>query len=226
MSSNDISGNLFHGMLAQDACLCNALGYTAVSTEESDVSQAENAAPDCVMATRQWVEQFVVGHTVCPFAAREVEAGRVRYVAVSADDWTALLTALVEECRRLDASPQVETTLLVLEEGAEDFDDYLDLLALAEALMADQGYEGIYQLASFHPDYCFADVAEDAVENYTNRSPWPLLHLLREASLSAVLDRHPDPASIPERNMALMAELGRAQLAASLARLQGSPAVE
>ncbi|MDR5906973.1 DUF1415 domain-containing protein [Franzmannia qiaohouensis] len=190
------------------------------------MSQADNAAPDCVMATRQWVEQFVVGHTVCPFAAREVEADRVRYRAVSARNWEALLTTLIEECRGLDASPQVETTLLVLEEGAEDFDDYLDLLALAERLMVDQGYEGVYQLASFHPDYCFADAAEDAVENYTNRSPWPLLHLLREASLSAVLEHHPDPEAIPERNMALMAELGRAQLAASLAKLQGSPAAE
>ncbi|WP_245701405.1 DUF1415 domain-containing protein [Franzmannia pantelleriensis] len=184
------------------------------------MSQAQCPDSRCVAATRRWVEQFVVGHTVCPFAAREVAAERVRYREVSARDWEALLTTLIEECRRLDEVTQIETTLLVIGEGAEDFDDYLDLLAMGEALMVDQGYEGVYQLASFHPDYCFADAAEDAVENYTNRSPWPLLHLLREASLSAVLDRHPDPASIPERNMALMAELGRPRLAASLAALR------
>ncbi|PAU76905.1 hypothetical protein CK498_13110 [Halomonas salipaludis] len=213
-------------MLAQDRRLCNATRYTAVLIEEPDVSRVPSPDSHCVAATRRWVEQFVVGHRVCPFAAREVEAGRVRYLAVSAADWTALLTTLVEECRRLDESAQIETTLLVIADGAEDFDDYLDLLALAETLLADQGYEGVYQLASFHPDYCFADAEPEAAENYTNRSPWPLLHLLREASLSAVLEHHPDPEAIPERNMALMAELGRAQLAASLARLQGSPAVE
>ncbi|WP_318153433.1 DUF1415 domain-containing protein [Halomonas sp. ML-15] len=188
------------------------------------MSQAHPPDSRSVAATRRWVEQFVVGHSVCPFAAREVDADRVRYREVSASDWEALLTTLIEECRRLDGASEIETTLLVIGDGAEDFDDYLDLLAVGEALMADQGYEGVYQLASFHPDYCFADAAEDAVENYTNRSPWPLLHLLREESLSVVLDRHPDPAAIPVRNMALMAELGRSRLDASLAALRGLPA--
>lgn len=184
------------------------------------MSRTKTASSECLAATQRWVETFVVGHAVCPFAAREVAAERVRYQVVSAVDWPALLSRLIDECRRLDNEPDIATTLLILEEGGEDFEDYLDLLGLAEALMADQGYEGIYQLASFHPEYCFADAAVDAAENYTNRSPWPLLHLLREESISAVLANYPDPAAIPERNIALMAELGQRQLVTQLAALR------
>lgn len=207
--------------------LCNvpatARGYTAGPTrspmqEEPDVSSPPNPAiPDGISATRDWVETFVVGLSICPFAAREVADQRVRYVDVSARDWSVVLTRLIEECQRLDRDEGIETTLLVLSEGVDAFDDYLDLLELAEALLADQGYEGTYQLASFHPEYRFADGEPEAVEHYTNRSPWPILHVLREDSLSRVLDRHPAPQAIPERNMALMAELGRERLVRQLA---------
>ncbi|QJQ96214.1 MULTISPECIES: DUF1415 domain-containing protein [Halomonadaceae] len=174
----------------------------------------------CLAATQAWVETFVVKHGICPFAAREVAAQRIRYRAVSANDWSETLLALLEECRRLDEDSEVETTLLVLSEGSDDFDDYLDLLGVAEDLLADQGYDGIYQLASFHPDYRFEGGAEDDESHYTNRSPWPMLHLLREASLTRVLEHYPDPESIPERNIALMHELGRETLERRLATLK------
>ncbi|MDI5933710.1 DUF1415 domain-containing protein [Halomonas kalidii] len=171
--------------------------------------------------TRAWVETFVVAHDVCPFAGRELARGTIRYAEAAADDWEAALLALIEECRRLDETPGIETTLLVLPSGVEDFDDYLDLLAIAEALLAEQGYEGIYQLASFHPDYCFEDAEPDDPGNFTNRSPWPMLHLLREASLEQALAHYPDdPAQIPERNIAEMQRLGRDRLAESLAALR------
>lgn len=167
-------------------------------------------------ATRAWVEDFVVAHSLCPFAGREVARQAIRYRAVSAADWTEALTELMAECRRLDAEPEIATTLVVLTPGVEAFDDYLELLAIAEALLADEGYEGVYQLASFHPDYCFEGTETEDPANYTNRSPWPMLHLLREADIERALAHYSDPESIPERNVALLRRLGREALAARL----------
>ncbi|MEQ6916808.1 DUF1415 domain-containing protein [Halomonas aquatica] len=179
-------------------------------------------SPDPLAAARAWVETFVVARDVCPFAGREVSRGSVRYVAVSASDREAALLSLFDECRHLEATPEVETTLLVLTEGLEAFDDYLDLLEIAEALLADQGYEGTFQLASFHPDYVFADAEPEDPANFTNRSPWPMWHLLREAGLERALSHHPDPEGIPARNIDAMRELGHATLAHELAELKGS----
>lgn len=178
-----------------------------------------------IAATRRWVETFVVAHEVCPFAGRERERDSIRYVEVEAADLEAALLALIEECRRLDRDPTIETTLLVLTDGLEDFEDYLDALSIAEALLADQGYEGIYQLASFHPDYCFEDAEPDDPANFTNRSPWPMLHLLREAGLERALAHYADPEGIPARNIARMREMGGDRLAAALAALR-HPAVD
>lgn len=178
-------------------------------------------SPDPLAATRAWVETFVVARDVCPFAGRELARDGIRYVAVPARDRQAALLALFDECRHLDATPAVETTLVVLSEGLEDFDDYLDLLAVAEALLAEQGYEGTYQLASFHPDYVFADAEPNDPANFTNRSPFPMWHLLREAGLERALAHYPEPEQIPERNIAAMRELGHASLARALAELRG-----
>jgi uncharacterized protein len=176
--------------------------------------------PAPLAATRAWVETFVVARNVCPFAGREVARDTIRYVAADARDWEPALLALVAECERLDETPAIETTLLVLTPGLEDFDDYLDFLGLAEALLAQQGYEGTYQLASFHPDYGFEGAAPEDAANFTNRSPFPMLHLLRETGLARALEHYPDPEAIPERNVAAMRELGPEALAASLAALR------
>ncbi len=175
--------------------------------------------PACA-ATRAWVERFVVAHNVCPFARRELVGETIRFVEVAAGEWAPALEALLDECRRLDGTPGIETTLLVLRPGLEVFDDYLDFLAVAEALLAEQGYEGTYQLASFHPDYCFEGAAVDDPANYSNRSPWPMLHLLREAGLEHALANYADPEAIPERNIEYLRTLGSKRLAAELAALR------
>lgn len=167
--------------------------------------------------TRAWVERFVIGREVCPFARREFERDSIRYVPVSAVSFEAALLALIDECRRLDDDAAIETTLLVLTEGGEEFGDYLDLLDVAEALLDDQGYTGVYQLASFHPDYCFAETDAADPANYTNRSPWPMLHLLREAGVTRALASFAHPERIPERNVATLRRVGGAALAAELA---------
>lgn len=180
----------------------------------------DTLTPACA-ATRDWVEGFVVAHNVCPFARRELVGETIRFVEVAASEWEPALEALIEECRRLDATPAIETTLLVLRPGLEDFDDYLDFLAVAEALLVEQGYEGTYQLASFHPDYCFDGAEQDDPANFTNRSPWPMLHLLREAGLEHALAHYPEPEAIPERNIERMGQLGSERLSAELAALRG-----
>lgn len=166
--------------------------------------------------TRQWIESVVVGLNFCPFAKRELRRDAVRFSVCSSGDTADALQQLIAECGHLDAQPETETTLLIIPEGFADFLDYLDLAALAEDLLAEQGYEGIYQVASFHPDYCFADAGPDDAANYTNRSPYPMLHLLREASLDTAIDNYPDIDSIPENNMekarALGADFFRAHL--------------
>lgn len=175
---------------------------------------ATSDAADCLRQSREWVARFVVAHNICPFARRELEGETIRYVAVSAASFERALIRLIEECQRLDEHANIETTLIVLTAGVDDFDDYLDLLGLAEALLEDQGYEGVYQLASFHPDYCFDGVAEDDPANYTNRSPYPMLHLLRETAIERALAGFAHPERIPERNVALLRELGSEALAA------------
>ena len=162
--------------------------------------------------TRTWVEKVVVGFNFCPFAYREMERDSIRYVLSEAMDMEAALTDLLMEMQRLDANDTTETTLLILPLAFTDFEDYLDLVDLADALLFDNGYEGIYQVASFHPEYRFADSGEEDAANYTNRSPFPMLHLLREASLERVLEHHINPDAIPERNVSFAREKGLAYM--------------
>ncbi|MGL4834744.1 MAG: DUF1415 domain-containing protein, partial [Shewanella sp.] len=156
---------------------------------------------NAIEQTQQWIEAVVVGLNFCPFAKRELRKNAVRYVLNETSDMQATLEQLIAECEFLDTHPETETTLLILPDGFDDFLYYLDLTELAEDLLAEQGYEGAYQVASFHPEYCFADADSDDAANYTNRSPFPMLHLLREASLDTAIDNYPDIDSIPESNM-------------------------
>jgi len=131
---------------------------------------------------------------------------------------------LMQECARLDSESDIETTLLIYANAFKVFDDYLDFLALAEELLIDQGYEGIYQLASFHPNYCFDGASLDDPANYTNRSPYPMLHLLRETSIERAVSSYPDVENIPQRNIALTRQLGLDKVKTLLAACYSSGA--
>jgi len=161
-----------------------------------------------VNATRKWVEDVVVGYNLCPFAKRELVRDRVRFVVSNAETEDELVQAVHEELQRLNDEPEIETTLLVHPQVLQDFSAYNEFLDVTDGLLAYLELEGVYQIASFHPDYQFADTAPDAAENYTNRSPYPMLHLLRESSLEAAIDSYPDVDGIPQRNIELMEELG------------------
>lgn len=158
--------------------------------------------------TKKWISEVVIGCRMCPFAAKEFNRGSIHYRVEIDSDMEACLRAFLEECRRLDENPSIETTLLILPDAFPDFDDYLELVEMAEALLDAEGYEGCYQVAGFHPEYRFADAPEDDPANYTNRSLYPMLHLLREESIEHVLDRYPDADAIPERNIAFAREKG------------------
>lgn len=163
---------------------------------------------NAIKQTEQWIETIVIGLNFCPFAKREIRRNAVRYVLTESSEIADVLAQLMDECAFLDNNPDTETTLIILPTGFDDFMDYLDLTELADNLLTEQDYEGVYQVASFHPDYCFADADSDDAANYTNRSPYPMLHLLREASLDTAIDNFPDIDSIPETNMQKARSLG------------------
>lgn len=162
-----------------------------------------NKREDPRAAVRHWLETVVIGERLCPFAAQPYRQGRVEFRVSEAKDDEALLMDLHGAASELLASPpeQIETTVLLLTRHLQAFEDYNDFLDLADALLLQQGWDGELQIASFHPNYRFADAPADDRSHWTNRAPWPLLHLLREESVEAALAQHPDPAAIPERNI-------------------------
>lgn len=164
--------------------------------------------------TLNWIRSFIIEYQICPFAKGPVNNGGLRICVSDNQKKAQALETLMTEIARLDQQPEIETTLLVFEHAFKDFFTYLDFVALAEDLINLQGYEGIYQIASFHPNYCFADTDPDDVSNYTNRSPYPMVHLLREASLEKAIAAYGDTSSIPEKNIATMHRLGLAQIKA------------
>lgn len=168
-------------------------------------------------ATRTWLKTVIAGYNICPFAKRELDKNSVNFAVDFSTDWEQCLLNLIMECEKLDQQPEIETSLLIYARAFAEFDDYLDFIGLAETLLVAQGYEGIYQLASFHPDYCFEDATSDDPANYTNRSPYPMLHLLRESSIEQALAHYPDPENIPQRNIALTRAVGLAKMKTLLA---------
>ncbi len=166
---------------------------------------------DPIAATRLWLERAVIGLNLCPFAKAVQAKGQVRFVLSDDEAPGALLETLGAELLLLrDAPPEdIDTTLIVHPRVLVDFLDYNDFLEQADALVAELGLEGVLQVASFHPDYQFAGTAPDDVENFTNRSPYPTLHLLREDSVARAVEAFPDPDAIVERNVETLRRLGR-----------------
>lgn len=166
---------------------------------------------EVIAATRRWLECAVIGLNLCPFAKGVYAKGLVRYVISDARDEEHLLADLERELQALLAvSPEeVETTLLISPYVLASFDDFNCFLGLVDVLLRTQRLRGVLQVASFHPDYVFVDTDQDDITNCTNRSPFPILHLLREASLDRAVAAFPDAAAIYERNIATLRKLGK-----------------
>jgi uncharacterized protein len=165
-----------------------------------------------IAATRRWLEAAVIGLDLCPFAGSVAATGRIRYRVSAARSAGSLRDDLVEELRVLEAADpaQMETTLLIHPWALQDFFAFNDFLAEADAIVEELGRTGAVQIASFHPRYQFTGTDVDDVENCTNRSPFPMLHLLREESVERALAAVGDPSSIYRRNIATMRRIGPA----------------
>ena len=173
---------------------------------------------EIVKDVRHWLEAFVIELNLCPFAKREFMNETVKFVVSDASTEEMLLADLRQELLNLKEDSDIETTLLIHPYVLQAFDDYNQFLDIVDALLDEEGLLGVYQIASFHPNYRFAETAEGDAENYSNRSPYPILHLLRESSLEREIARHQDTSLIPERNIRLLRELGTAKLQALLQR--------
>lgn len=170
-----------------------------------------NADDDAVVAaTRRWLERAVIGLNLCPFAKSVYVKEQVRYVVSNATTPEALLEQLMDELQYLSDTPaeQVDTTLLIHPFVLNDFADYNEFLDVADAAVEDLQLDGELQVASFHPNYQFADTDVNDISNYTNRAPYPILHLLREDSIDRAVEAFPEASEIFEKNIDTMEKLG------------------
>ncbi|MBC7996187.1 MAG: DUF1415 domain-containing protein [Rhizobacter sp.] len=168
------------------------------------------SAHQAIAETRAWVERAVIGLNLCPFAKAVHGKNQVRYVVSQADTPEALLAELGDEMNRLAATDPllIDTTLLIHPQVLNDFLDFNDFLGAADGLLEQLGHEGVLQVASFHPRFQFAGTDADDVTNATNQSPYPTLHLLREASIDRAVAAFPEAEAIFEANMQTLEKLG------------------
>lgn len=171
-------------------------------------------AQAAITRTERWLDSIVIGLNLCPFAAKVARSGQIKYSVSQAQTAEQLLEDLNQELDELLAlsAEERDTALLIHPYVLEDFLDYWDFIEIAEGLIAEKELEGIIQIATFHPDYQFEGTELESPENYSNRSPYPMLHLLREESVDQAIDSHPDPEGIPDRNVAHLRSLGQEQL--------------
>jgi hypothetical protein len=165
-----------------------------------------------ITQTRYWVKNVVIQFYFCPFAGREFDDDNLRFQLCESTRVEDALQALIDECFFLDQHTKLNTSLLILAQTGREFGDYLKIVEMAEKLLRKQGYEGEYQIASFHPDYQFADAPKNDPANYTNRSPYPMIHIIRESSLEKALANFPHPESIPQKNIEVARGLGQKKL--------------
>lgn len=166
--------------------------------------------PEIIASTQNWLEKAVIGLNLCPFAKAVQVKQQIRYVVSAARNAEDLLQDLVRELEHLaEANPEkLETTLLIHPNVMQDFLDYNDFLDVADGALQELDLDGILQIASFHPDFQFADTEADDISNFTNRSPYPTLHLLREESIDKAVEAFPEAEAIFEKNIQTMQELG------------------
>ena len=161
-----------------------------------------------IITTQRWIQSFVVELNLCPFAQHVTVRDVIRYTACANESLQDILHALHEEMDWLDSDPETETSFLILTSGMKDFSDFNDCLAMAQELLVMMNWVGRYQLVGFHPHHQFDGTDRDDAENYTNRSPYPMVHILRESSVTQAVDATANIALIPKRNTDTLNQLG------------------
>lgn len=171
--------------------------------KELENKQAPKKQPTLEQKVYHWLDSVVIGLNLCPFAKKPRVQGQIKVTFCDATNSDQMLDAFINEMEFLAQTPseQTDTSLFVVASGLEDFESYLDFLDVCQMTLENFGYEGTFQLASFHPEYQFEGTSIDDRENYTNRAPAPIIHLIREDSMSRVLKQYPNPETIPERNI-------------------------
>ena len=171
----------------------------------------ENSENELIIEeTRRWIKSIVIGNNFCPFAAKPFAENKIHYFVSSAKDEKSLVDDVISELILLrDTDPaEIETSILLAPYCFESFDDYNQFLTLTDIILEKLTLEGVIQIATFHPDYCFEDLSEDDVRNYTNRSIYPMFHLIREDSVEQARALHPDVDDIPQQNMDKLLSMG------------------
>jgi len=163
-----------------------------------------SAKASIVSSVKTWLQHTVIGLQLCPFAKSVFDADRIRYAVCDTEDTEALLLKLDEEFKRLDDSPEIETTLVIIHKQLSDFESFNQTLDTIDEMLEQHGWSGIFQVASFHPQYQFADTEIDDRENWTNRSPYPIFHILRESSLELAIEKFPSIDDLPQQNIKTM----------------------
>ncbi|MCI2284536.1 DUF1415 domain-containing protein [Colwellia sp. MSW7] len=175
------------------------------SNDNRDESRERSSV---ISATKQWLEEVIIGLNFCPFAKKEFVNNTICFHESVTDQVKPALHELIEQCRYLQAHDDLETTLIIYRDGFRGFERYLDLVDYGNDLLVNSGFEGIFQLASMHPEYCFDGEDYEDSSNFTNRSPYPIIHIIREASLAKVLSVYNEPEKIPENNIILANKKG------------------
>lgn len=165
-----------------------------------------------ISLTQQWVDSIIIGLQLCPFAKKPFNQHSIFYTVSNAETNEKRIDELINECHRLDNDRKIETTLLIYKKGLNDFFDYSQFIEWANSVLKKNGWQGIYQIASFHPRYVFANTSPNDRENYTNRAPYPIIHLLREQTLEEAIKNFPNTDAIPEKNIATMNALSDEKL--------------
>lgn len=162
-----------------------------------------------VIQTRAWIKEIIIGLNFCPFAKKEMVNNTIHYYVSHHKKVKSALAELFDEVIVLKKKPEIETSLVIYSDGFKSFEQYLELVDYANELLIDSEFDGEFQFATFHPDYYFDGADFDDAENYTNRSPFPTIHILREASLTRVLSSYKEPENIPNNNIELAKTKGR-----------------
>lgn len=157
-----------------------------------------------ITAVKQWLEKTVIGLQLCPFAKSVFDADKIRYTISNSKDTEALMLELHDEFKLLDDTPEVETTLIIINQQLSDFEAFNQTLDYIDDMLDQYGWSGIFQVASFHPYYQFANTKIDDRENWTNRSPYPIFHILRESSLELAIESFPSIVDLPQENIKRM----------------------
>lgn len=158
--------------------------------------------------TKKWIQSVVIDCNFCPFAAKPFLQKKIDYTVINSSAELLIIESLLAQWQKMNRDAAIETAFLLLPTHNENFETYLALIESMEELLIDEGYGGIYQLASFHPTYCFEGSSDADAANYTNRSPYPMIHIIREESVSKVLSTYPDAAKIPARNIEFARQKG------------------